>query len=264
MVAIYLYCLARPGASVSVVSTGVDGECPVNLIPYNNLLAVISEVRVEEFVGPEAEARMRDLAWVGPRACRHEEVIEQLIRSSPVLPAGFATLFSSREKLERWLEDHYEALSGALDRFVDHEEWAVKGALDRRKAEARLLATTLAGEGGLLSSSPGARYLEERRIQAESCQEIDAWLKEVSAKIANALLEHAAEFRIRDVVSGQAPDEEGVSILNWAFLVHRHHLDDFREQLRWVNAQQFNYGLVLTLSGPWPPYSFCPPLEREA
>ena len=262
MSALYLYCLARPGALAAIDGPGVDGEHPVNLIPFEDIVAVVSAVRVDEFLGPPAEARMKDLAWVGPRACRHEAVVERAMGSSPVVPARFAALFSSEERLAAWLETHHDAIARALDRFSDHEEWAVKGRLDRRRAEARLLAAALARQGGALSPSPGARYFEERRLRAGIGRELDAWLKEVDAGIAGALLDHAVEFREREVVSGGAPDEAGARILNWAFLVPRSRVDDFRTRIQRINAEHGEDGLILDLSGPWPPYSFCPSLDQ--
>jgi len=263
MSAVYLYCLARPQAHAALDGPGVDDECPLNLIPFKDVVAVVSAARVDDFVGPPAEARMRDLAWVGPRACRHEEVVERVMRSSPVMPARFAALFSSRESLANWLERHHAAISYALDRFADHEEWAVKGTLDRRTAEASFLAAALVRCGSALSSSPGARYFDERRLQAGIGQELDAWLKEVGAGIARALLDCAVEFRERPVVSSGAPPEEGTRILNWAFLVPRSRTDDFGAQVQRINDEHTEHGLVLDVSGPWPPYSFCPPLDLE-
>jgi hypothetical protein len=258
---LYLYCLARGGALAAIDGPGVDGEHSLGLIPFKDVVAVVGTVRVDDFCGPSAEARMRDLAWMGPRACRHEEVIERAMRGSPVVPARFATLFSSGETMATWLETHHDAISRALDRFADSEEWAVRGTLDRRKAEARFVAAALARQEGVLSSSPGRRYFEERRIQAGIGQELDAWLREVSAGMARALLDHAAEFREREVVSGGEPNEEGARILNWAFLVSRSGVDDFSARIQRINAEHAEHGLVLDLSGPWPPYSFCPSLE---
>jgi hypothetical protein len=263
MFALYLYCLARPDTPAKLDGPGVDSERPLDLIPFKDVMAVVSEVRVGDFLGPSAEAQMKDLAWVGPRACRHEEVIERAMRFSPVVPARFATLFSSRESLATWLKSHHDAISRALDRFADHEEWAVKGTLDRRKAEARFLAAALERQGGVLPSSPGARYFEERRIRVGVSQEIDAWLSEAGARIAKALLDLAVEFREREVVSDGAPGEEGAGMLNWAFLVSRSRVDDFSARLQQINTEHADSGLVLSLSGPWPPYSFCPPLDSR-
>jgi hypothetical protein len=264
MFAIYLYCLARADALPALDGSGIDGEGPLNLTPFKDVVAVVSEVRRDDFLGPPAEARMRDLAWVGPRVCRHEEIVERVMRSSPVLPAGFAALFSSRTSLASWLERHHDAISRALDRFADHEEWAVKGTLNSRTAEARCLAVALVRHAGDLSSSPGTRYFEEQRIRAGIGQDLDAWLKETGAGIARALLDCAAELRERPVVSGGAPPEDGARILNWAFLVPQRRTNDFHARIQQINNEHAEHGLVLDVSGPWPPYSFCPPLERES
>jgi hypothetical protein len=52
-------------------------------------------------------------------------------------------------------------------------------------------------------------------------------------------------------------------VLNWAFLVPRTGLADFRGRIERANSDQKLCGLTFELSGPWPPYSFNPVLERE-
>ena len=258
--ALYVFCLARVDALTTIDGTGLDGAGRLQLIPFTDLVAVVSTVSVDDFCGPAAEARLKDLAWVGPRACRHEAVVEWAMRSSPIVPARFATLFSSRERLEAWLEGHHAAISGTLDRVAGHEEWAVRGRLDKQNAEARLLAAALERDRRALSHSPGARYLEEHRIRARVGQELDIWVKEVGERVATELLVHAAEFRERTIVP-RALLADGIGILNWAFLVARRTVGDFSASVQRINGELGERGVVLEVSGPWPPYSFCPPLE---
>jgi len=52
-------------------------------------------------------------------------------------------------------------------------------------------------------------------------------------------------------------------ILNWAFLLARRAVDEFQAKLDRLNREVFS-GLALTLSGPWPPYSFAPDLSWSA
>lgn len=259
--ALYLYCLARGvGDSPAIEGPGVNGERLLNLIPFRDVVAVVSVVGVDDFCGPAAEARMKDLAWVAPRACRHETVVEGVMRASPMMPARFGTLFSSRERLIAWLAIHYLAISRALDRLGDHEEWAVKGRLNRRAAEAPLLAAARARSAA--PASPGARYLEERRIRAGIGQDLNAWLQTLCERVAGQLREHAVEFRER-AVGSKASEEEGVPILNWAFLVPCESVGDFRATVQRITATHAEHGVVLDCSGPWPSYSFCPSLEAE-
>lgn len=259
--ALYVFCVACVDALTTIDGAGFDGHRRLQLIPFGDLVAVASNVSVDDFCGPAAEALLRDLAWIGPRACHHEAVVEQVMRSSPVVPARFATLFSSRQRLDAWLEKHHASLSSTLDRVAGHEEWGVTGRLDRENAEARLLAADR--ERRTLSTSPGARYMEEQRIRARVDRELDVWLDEVREWVAAELLLHAVEFRERAVVPG-ASVGDGIGIWNWAFLVARQRLGDFNRCVQRIGGQLDEQGLALEASGPWPPYSFCPPLEPEA
>lgn len=258
--ALYLYCVARPGALPSIAGPGVDGEHPLSLIPFRDVAAVVSVVRVDDFCGPEAEARMKDLPWVGSRVRCHHAVVERAMRHSAVVPLPFAVLFSSSRRLLGWLELHHEAISHALGRFTDHEEWAVKGTLDRPRAEAGLASTVLRGGPG--STASGARYLKERASRSAAGRELDAWLRNVVGAIAGELSACAAEFREREVLAGAAEDQ-GTPVLNWAFLVPRSGRGVLAARIESINAVYVDQGLELHLSGPWPPYSFCPPLEPE-
>lgn len=259
--ALYLYCLAHgAGGPPAIDGRGVDGEHSLNLIPFQDVVAVVSTVSVDDFCGPAAEARMRDLAWVAPRACRHETVVEAVMRASPVMPARFGTLFSSRERLVAWLAIHHVAISRALDRLGAHEEWAVKGRLNRRAAEAPLLAAALARSAA--PASPGARYLEERRIRAGIGQELNAWLQTLCDWVVGQLREHAVEFRER-AIGPKGADEEGIPILHLAFLVPCGSVGDFRASVQRITATHAEHGVVLDCSGPWPSYSFCPSLEAD-
>jgi hypothetical protein len=259
---VYLFCLARADAisGVDGAGAGVDGQRPLDIIRKQDVVAVVSAVNVDDFSGPAAEARMQDLSWIGPRACRHEEVVELVMRSSPVVPVRFATLFSSRATLLAWLETHHAGISQALDRFADHQEWAVKGALDKRQAEAPLIAAALTRNA--LPASAGARYLEERRIRAGIGQELNAWRKELCERIARELRGHAVEFRER-AVGPQLSDDEGTPILNWAFLISSERVGEFRACVERMNAAHAEHGLAIDCCGPWPPYSFCPALDAE-
>ena len=192
------------------------------------------------------------------RVCRHHGVVERATRQSPVVPVHFAVLFSSPERLEAWLGIHHDAISQALERFTNHEEWSVKGTFDRRKGEARLLRPAVARQGGE-PSSVGGRYLRERGARAAIGLTLDAWLRQASAGIVGALLVHAVEFRGREIV-GRTPEEHGTPVANWAFLVSRRAVDEFAARIESINAEYAEQGLTLDLSGPWPPYSFCPPL----
>lgn len=263
--AIYLFCLARSSLLQTIEGKGLDEENPLCLKRFLDITAVISAVALDDFCGPLSESRMQDLAWVGSRACRHEEVVEQVMRQSPVLPLRFGTIFSAAESLEKRLEKHHEAISQFLDKVTDRQEWAVKGMLDRARARDELLSLSLAKEEKhLASSSPGIRYFQEQRIRTGVEKELKSWLLEVSNQMRNDLSRFASEFCQRRLFSREVTGNDRDMVLNWALLIQSGALTDFRTRIEQANQEFARRGLVFELSGPWPPYSFTPSLEMES
>jgi hypothetical protein len=262
--AIYLYCLTHSGHLRPIEGPGVDGKNPLFLHEFLEIVAVVSTVSLDEFCGSSAESRLQDLSWVGPRACRHEEVIEQVMRYSPVLPARFGTLFSSLDSLDKLLQKHHDAILRFLGCVADKEEWSVKVLLDRATAKWERLSKVLSNESGRHASlPPGMRYIQEQRIRADIEKELSGWLEGVCRKIANDLSNYPADFCQRRILAHGTTRSDGDMVRNWAFLIPRSAVPDFQTRIREVNANYFPQGLVFELSGPWPPYSFSLSIEGE-
>ena len=261
---VYLFCLARSALLGEFQGTAGDGQTPIHVQSCREIAAVVRSVSLEEFTGPEAEARLQDLSWIGPRACRHEEIIEQVMNCSPVLPVPFGTIFASPASLQSRLLAHYEAAAGFLDRVSGQEEWAVKGLLDRTKAKEKLRDLALAREAGtLITLSPGARYFKEQRLLAELEKGVGEWLQQVRGKIHGSLEVHASDFCERKLLSRGVTGEDREMVLNWAFLTPPSAVASLRERIDLANAEYDGQGLFFQLSGPWPPYSFCPSFAPE-
>lgn len=218
--AVYLYCLTRSPMRASVQGTGVDGRNELFLHNFRDIAAVLSRVSLEEFCGPSAQARLQDLTWLAPRAYRHGEVVEEVMRHCPVLPARFGTLFSSLWNLEEILRANHRKILEFLDQVVEKREWSVKVFLDRAKAREELLAAAFSRESERLASlSAGRRYFQEQRLRSAVDSELRSWLEEVCGKTAAALRAQAADFRERRLLPGEITGRSMDMILNWAFLV---------------------------------------------
>jgi hypothetical protein len=259
---VYVYCFARSDLAPSIEGKGVDGQHPVFLHAFQDIAAAASMISLEEFCGPSAESRMQDLSWVGPRACRHEEVVEEVMRYSPVMPARFGTIFSSLERLDEALRKHRDAMSRFLGWVADKDEWGVRALLDRAKAKMELFsAAVVVHEERLSLFPPGTRYFEEQRIRTGAEKELAAWLKAVCRKVGDDLTSRASQCRERKVACRDGTAAE--TVVNWAFLVPRNVAGDFRARVDRANEEHHGRGLVFEATGPWPPYSFCPCLEEE-
>jgi len=261
--AYYLYCLTPDGPAARAIGPELGGAewerwSPAAPLPMGGFTAIVSQVPVEEFLGEAAAARLRDIAWVAPRAGRHDSVIRSVMCQSPVLPAPFATLFSSGERLEQWLHRHRGTIGEYFAGLGDKQEWAVKGLLDRRAACAALVAA----EPAPPEPGRGAGYLLEKQRAAEARRELERLLRQILLEAAARLQAQAAGFRERRVIL-HAADSESEVVVNWAFLLPPAGEAQFRSRVAELDVFQRLPGLRFTLSGPWAPYSFAPPLPAD-
>lgn len=260
--AFYLYCLVRRGQADAGSLMGIDDRHPVFTRDYGNITAVLSQVILEDFMGPAAEAHLQDAAWITPRACRHQEVIAQINRRTDLFPARFGTIFSVDDVLAGMIGRHREQINGFLDSVKGHAEWALKGFLDRDKAVAGLCAEALSAESEHLAGlSAGLRYFEEKKIQATAGKRLNLWLNNTLSEVMCDLSAVVCRHCLRELLSRKATGAEMDLVFNGAFLVAHDCFEDFHNKVESLNKTQDRTGLLFELSGPWPPYSFCPALQ---
>jgi hypothetical protein len=251
------------GGSARLLRGGIDEAHPPFFQPGGRVAAVLSQVARSEFCGPTGEKNLQDLAWLAPCACRHQAVLEQVMPLGPILPARFGTLFSSPAGLEDFMRKHEAAIARFLERVRGQEEWAVKGFLDPERAEAQWLAQWRSGEGGPPDLPPGAAYLQEQSLRIRARERLDGWLAEACDDLLNALHPLASEIVPRRILARETPEAAREMVLNWALLLPPTAVASFRSRIEGANARQNPGGLTFEVSGPWPPYSFCPDLEAE-
>jgi len=257
---IYLFGFARPHALHIIECPPLEDGQPLVQWVLQNVAAVFCTVDLEEWMGRSSEENLQDLTWVGPRACVHEKVVEQIMASSPVLPARFATLFSSLDNLAQLVVSHYSVISAFLDSVVGKEEWAVKMLLDRARAEEHLLASLVSSRGRDVGASPGRTYLCEQRLRDDVRNTLHSWVTTIADLIAGELDPHTVASRSLRTLPRNASGRDKDMAFNWAFLLARDSRGPFHARANQLSAQYADQGMILDISGPWPPYSFCPSL----
>lgn len=262
--AIYLYCLSMAeGMSVMHDMTGVDERYPVMALgdgdSETGMVAIISGVDPSEF----SEHNLQTLSWLGVRAQRHEAVVDRIMGASPVLPVKFGTIFSSRASLKEFIREHGAVIVRALNDLRDKAEWSVKGYLDEAEARSLLVASDDEIQSRLakLSPSPGARYIQQRQLDARIEAALHAWLKRAADDIQSALVLHAVASIPLRCHHGSVTGRAERMIFNASFLLAD--TADFRAALIEQQAAYLGSGLTLELHGPWPPYNYCPTLAGE-
>jgi len=261
---VYLYCFTRRGAVREIKAAGVDEHGPVTTLETDAAAAVFSTVSLSEFAGDDAPSKTQDLQWIIPRACRHERVIEEVMRTAPVFPVRFGTVFSSDRVLKKFLAEKSAEVARILDWLSDKEEWAVKGFVDLDRAKQWLMASdpVLAEHRRRLPDAPGARYFQQKRLDAKTEEAVRLWRRGVVSQVQALLAPHAVDTCPLRPQPRNLTGRDAEMIFNAAYLLLRSDIDTFRERVAEAGAAYAEQGLTLEVSGPWPPYNFCPPLRE--
>lgn len=246
--AVYVYCFSLPGIPVPTVS-GVDENRPIWVHAVGGLSAVAGWVALEDFTGEIGEANLQDIAWLGPRACRHAVVVEHVMADAPVYPLPFATLFSCLSVLEQEIGRRSSEIASVLEHVSGCQEWSVESNLDRFKAIDYLMAEGLQTGRFKLPESLGRRHLEEQKLRRQLASELDGWANDRLNSIKESLEPLSRDFRNRRLTENKAS--------HWAYLIPLDKVEAFGSTVEQIATQQEVYGLAFRLSGPWPPYSFC-------
>lgn len=261
--AIYLFCLARAGSLPELHVDGLTDGAPLFRKDFADISAIVGEVPLNEYLGGPGESNLQNLAWIGPRALRHAEIIEFVRSYSPVLPSRFGTLFSSVESLQRLVERNLGKIEEFLDAVSGKDEWSVKVVSSKAAITEKLFSDRLASQSEIFAEmAPGLRYFKERQLRTAVEKEIGGWLRDVLTASAEELSRFSVDWQKRDLV-GVQEDGEMARIANWAFLVDHEAEADFKNRITKANARNNESGLFFELSGPWPPYSFTPVLKME-
>lgn len=246
--ALYVYAFTWPGQPVPA-GPGMDENQRIQIHTHSGIAALVAEVDVRDFTGDLGERHLQDIAWLGPRACRHAAVLDQAMATGPVFPLPFGTLFSGWSALEQAIEQRSAEITNTLRQVADCQEWSVEGTLNRKQAVDFLLAEGLRSGLHRLPEASGRRHLEEQKLRRTLAAQLEDWLDPRIIEIHRDLITFCRDSRPRRLLNDR--------VFHWAFLVPVNQIEAFRQTLDVITDSQASTGLNLRLTGPWPAYSFC-------
>ncbi|MBI1910341.1 MAG: GvpL/GvpF family gas vesicle protein [Deltaproteobacteria bacterium] len=280
---LYLYCLYAGGNSLSVRGTetgipdlvGIDGDHKVFTLSKGDIHAALSLVPLQEFDAGPLEQRMGDLEWVAPRVLIHERIIEEIMAAYPVMPLRFCTIFAATDRIEELLEIHHAKITRFLSDITDKEEWGVKGyikggrlgeALETlspalRANEVNLREASLPVRG--TQTGPGQAYLLRKKMALAVKDGLDSVVAQITEEVFQGLLVHAVKGIRTKTLQVEDGEERREMALNAALLVPRSDVKSFLGCVKETEERYRSHGLSLSVTGPWPPYNFCPVFGDE-
>jgi len=255
----YVYCLIRAARrpALRAVPAPMPGGEPIRLLDAGGgLWLIVTSVAAADYDEAALARGLQNLDWVGRRAVAHEAVVEHFLGAAAVLPMQLFTLFASDERAQQYVKKDRRRIERILTRLERKVEWGLRLTFDEKSVKTKAATRTLAVR------DPGASYLARKRDLLDLTRVRLAEAKAQADKLYRALARDAAAARRRTATEQAAPGSR--LLLDAAFLVPARAGASFRASLR-RNAKALSAaGLVVTLTGPWPPYNFIGPPSASA
>jgi hypothetical protein len=250
--ATYVYCIvAAPKAPRSTgTPAGLPGTGKVRTLDIDKgLFAIVADAPRKQYSSGAINARLSDLKWVSRAAVRHEAVVEHFSGEQAALPMKLFTIFDDDERARAYLHGERTRFRSLARRVAGHHEWGIRVRLDRQKAIA-------AGDGERerRRALTGRDYLSRKKAARDASVELASRARDTVADLYDALASRARLSRRRS--ASEPPAGGGSLLLDAAFLVPRSRAASFRALAAKHAKALAPHGYAVTLTGPWPPYTF--------
>jgi hypothetical protein len=246
----YVYCVVaadrRPRLGRALA--GLPGAGPVRLLDVEKgLFIAVADVPIDRYGQSAINAGLSKLDWVSRVAVAHEAVVESFAAAIAVLPMKLFTIFTSDDRAMEHVRGQRARIAALVKRVAHHQEWGIRVALDRTRA-------TALSKKAPVKSATGASYLAGKKARLDASRELASRARETAAGLFDRLSAVSGDAKRR--TASELPAEGGPLLLDAAFLVPRARASAFRNTAAREAKAIARHGYDLTITGPWPPYTF--------
>ena len=241
---LHAYGVAATPLRVALPATGVD-RAPVGVVESGGLTALVSPLDAARFGEHAWRDHAEDPDWLTSFATQHQAVLGAVAASSDVLPFRIPGMYADEPSLVRMLAEEQDLLSRGLEAVSGHVEWGVQVFLS-----GRVISKTIERPGS------GRDYLR-RRSERSVAREREADHRRARVLDAYGRLADGSRHSVANPPQDPALSRrEEPMLLNSAHLVPRNGEKPFFAVLAEVQDVLRDDGMVVEVSGPWPPYNF--------
>lgn len=251
---LYVYAIGRGGHHPPERVEAIDGSDRIDAVMAHDLAAFFTPVDDADFSQGMIDARAKDVEWLGGIGYRHQSVMASLMRGGTIVPLRAFTLFASEESLRGHLETERERLVKLLDRLDGKQEWTLRIEFDPaqwNEALATRVDSLRAIVDEIESAPPGKAFLLKKKLDEERKKASREAEQQVVGEIEQQVLEKLA---CETVAESRQSREGAFPQIN--VLIHRDEEAVLQELHRALSDRYADEGIILAVSGPWPPYTF--------
>jgi hypothetical protein len=248
----YVYCViaADRRPRVPRPSAGLPGAGSVRLLDVEKgMFLVVADLPLDRYSESAISKGLADLEWVSRLAVAHEAVVESFTAARAVLPMKLFTIFTTDDRALAHVRAQGSRIAALVKRVANHQEWGIRVVLDRARASSGLVR-----KKAVRGAVTGVSYLAQKKVQRDATKELASRARETVAGLFDRLAARSGEAKRR--TASELPAQGGPLLLDAAFLVPRARAATFKATAARESKTLARHGYGLTLTGPWPPYTF--------
>jgi hypothetical protein len=257
----YLYALTRAGPIANLPGAGVDPRFPVETVSCRQTTGVVSQVGLDRFDVRKLESENTDVNWLSEVAIRHNRVISDVALRQPLLPLRLGALFRTRSSLLDKIEFWEPVVIDFLDSIGDRQEWSAKIYIAPNDCKDDSTEQFCHSNSQAATLGAGARYLAQKRNRQRESNDRHKHFKEEIAVMETSLMNQADRYCRTRPLPANLTGRPDKMLWNAAYLLPRSASQNWLHMAEEVRAEAASRGFLLEISGPWPPYHFCPNLD---
>jgi hypothetical protein len=237
---IYAHCALRATSRPAVTDRWPrlpGGSVPRPLAIGSGVWLLVSTVPGVDYEENGLATHMSDAEWVAQCGVAHHDVIARAARTHAVAPFRLLTLFRSEERAIQEATRLKTRIERALARVNDRREWVVRVAAVSGPVTSRRTKPT-----------SGTSYLMARASTPRPPTATPG-ARRAARELVSKLKEYADQIVVR-------PSEAAHVLYDGALLVSRDREVDLGHVVRQWGLRLAPVGCRVSLTGPWPPYSF--------
>ena len=229
---------------------GLPGAGPVRLLDVDKgLFMAVADLPLDRYGESAINKALADLDWVSRIAIAHEKVLESFTATTAVLPMKLFTIFTTDDRAIDHVRRQRARIVRLVKRVANHEEWGIRVVLDRT-----LAAGALSKHNAVTRPNSGLSYLTQKKARRDASAQLASRARHAVADIFDRLAARAGGAKRR--AASELPVQGGPLLLDAAFLVPRARSAAFKALAARESKALARQGYGLTISGPWPPYTF--------
>jgi len=260
---VYLYCLTVKEAGQWLQATqlaSIENENGfVDYVVLGDFCIVFSYVSNQVFGENVLEKNMQNMPWLEEKVTAHQSVIESLMKRYPVIPMKFCTIFNSVNRVKEVVHEKLDDFIRILDLVKDCQEWGLKVFYDAGRLQ-KYLETSSSKIKKLTEKAnrndSGTAYLIKKKLSETISEEVEATAFNFAEEFHEVVKEFARQYTLNKLLGREVTNRPEAMVLNVAYLVPKDQVEELKECVRELEGRYKLSGLILSFTGPWPPYNF--------